>query len=105
MNTNMNLIDTHCHLADRRLRRNIDQVIHDAASAGVNTMISATANIADARVAADIASEHAEVFCTAGVHPHHAADAASISPREGSQGATRTAVACATSHAAVHGRV
>lgn len=74
MNMNMNLIDTHCHLADRRLRRNIDQVIRDAASAGVNTMISATANIPDARIAADIASEHAEVFCTAGVHPHHAAE-------------------------------
>ena len=74
MNTNMNLIDTHCHLADRRLRGNIDQVITDAAAAGVNTMISAAANIPDARIAVDIASEHAEVFCTAGVHPHHAAE-------------------------------
>ena len=70
----MNLIDTHCHLADRRLARNIDQVISDAATAGVNTMISASANIPDARIAVDIASKHAEVFCTAGVHPHHAAE-------------------------------
>ena len=71
---NMNLIDTHCHLADRRLMCNIDQVISDAAAAGVNTMISASANLPDARIALDIASKHAEVFCTAGVHPHHAAD-------------------------------
>ena len=70
----MNLIDTHCHLADRRLRRNIDEVIGTAAAAGVNTMISASANIPDARIAADIASKHTEVFCTAGVHPHHAAE-------------------------------
>ena len=70
----MNLIDTHCHLADRRLGRNIDQVISDAAAVGVKTMISSAANIPDARIAGDIASKHAEVFCTAGVHPHHAAE-------------------------------
>ena len=70
----MNLIDTHCHLADRRLHHNIDRVIADAAVAGVNTMISASANLPDARIAADIASKHPEVFCTAGVHPHHAAE-------------------------------
>jgi TatD DNase family protein len=74
MNMNMNLIDTHCHLADRRLRGNIGQVISTAAAAGVNTMISVAANLPDARIAADIASKHAEVFCTAGVHPHHAAE-------------------------------
>jgi TatD DNase family protein len=70
----MNLIDTHCHLADRRLQHNLDQVIRDAADAGVNTMISVAADLPDARIAADIASTHAEVYCTAGVHPHHAAD-------------------------------
>jgi TatD DNase family protein len=68
----MNLIDTHCHLADKRLAHNIDQVISTAAAAGVNAMISAAANLPDARIAADIASKHLEVFCTAGVHPHHA---------------------------------
>ncbi|MCP4375396.1 MAG: TatD family hydrolase, partial [bacterium] len=70
----MNLIDTHCHLADRRLHNNVDQVISDAADAGVNMMISVAANLPDARIAADIASKHAEVYCTAGVHPHHAAE-------------------------------
>ncbi len=70
----MNLIDTHCHLADKRLGRNIDKVIDQARGAGVNTMISAAANLSDARIAADLASQHPEVFCTAGVHPHHAAE-------------------------------
>ncbi|MDP6544821.1 MAG: TatD family hydrolase [Phycisphaerae bacterium] len=74
MNMNMNLIDTHCHLADRRLRCDIDQVISTAAAAGVNMMISAASDIPDARIAADIASAHREVFCTAGVHPHHASE-------------------------------
>lgn len=74
MDMNMDLIDTHCHLADRRLKGNVDQVIELAAAAGVNRMISAAANIADARIAADIASKHAGVYCTAGVHPHNAAE-------------------------------
>ena len=68
----MNLIDTHCHLADKRLHNHINQVIRDASAAGVNAMISAAANLPDARIAADIAAKNAEVFCTAGVHPHHA---------------------------------
>jgi len=70
----MNLIDTHCHLADKRLGRNIDKVLSLAAGAGVSRMISAAANLPDARIAAELASQHAEVYCTAGVHPHHAAD-------------------------------
>ncbi|MBT3198570.1 MAG: TatD family hydrolase [Phycisphaerales bacterium] len=70
----MNLIDTHCHLADKRLARNIEQVISDAVSAGVRQMISAAANLPDARIAAKLAETHPEVFCTAGVHPHHAAE-------------------------------
>jgi TatD DNase family protein len=70
----MNLIDTHCHLADKRLGRIIDQVIDQARGAGVTTMVSAAANLPDARIAADLASKHPEVFCTAGVHPHHAAE-------------------------------
>jgi len=70
----MNLIDTHCHLADKRLGRNIDQVIADASVAGVTAMISAAANLCDARISADLASKHAEIYCTAGVHPHHAAE-------------------------------
>ena len=37
-------------------------------------MISAAANLPDARIAADLAAKHPEVFCTAGVHPHHAAE-------------------------------
>jgi len=70
----MDLIDTHCHLADRRLRRNLDEVIGNAAREGVTALVCASANIPDARIAADIASQHPGVFCTAGVHPHHAAE-------------------------------
>ena len=70
----MNLIDTHCHLADKRLAGNIEQIISDASSAGVRQMISAAANLPDARIAAKLAEAHPEVFCTAGVHPHHAAE-------------------------------
>jgi len=71
---NMNLIDTHCHLADRRLRRNLDDVIEGAAREGVGSVICASASLPDAEVAADIASRYEAVFCTAGVHPHNAAE-------------------------------
>jgi len=70
----MNLIDTHCHLADRRLRRNLDEVISGAAREGVGRIVCPSSDIPDARIAADIARRYPGVFFTAGVHPHDAAE-------------------------------
>ncbi|MCD6364250.1 MAG: TatD family hydrolase [Planctomycetes bacterium] len=69
------LIDTHCHLTHGRLRRQVPAVLERAAAAGVDAVICAVGNVAESREAASLAGDIANVFCTAGVHPHDAAAA------------------------------
>jgi len=66
------LIDTHCHLTDRRLKGDVPGVLARARDAGVIACICAASSVPDSRVAADLAAGHEGVFCMAGVHPHEA---------------------------------
>ena len=72
----LELIDTHCHLTDRRLVRQAPAVLERAAQAGVCEVVCASGEIADAFAAADLAARHDHVYFTAGVHPHDAKHAA-----------------------------
>ena len=69
------MIDTHCHLTDRRLRSNLPGVMQRAAENGVDTILCAASDIEDSALAAEIAVQHHGVFCTAGIHPHEASSA------------------------------
>lgn len=69
------LIDTHCHLTDRRLRGDVPGVLARAKEAGVVACICAASSVTDSRSAADLAAGHEGVFSMAGVHPHDAKDA------------------------------
>ena len=67
------LIDSHCHL-DFLEPDEIAGVLVRAAVAGVGEMVTiGTRLTASAQVIA-IAEAHPNVWCTVGVHPHHAAD-------------------------------
>lgn len=66
------MIDTHCHLTFKEFRTRIDQVIADAAQAGVDRMISVGVTPADARNAFMLAQSYGNVFSTVGVHPLYA---------------------------------
>jgi len=72
----MRLIDTHCHLCNGRLRVQSEAVLDRARSAGVVAFICASAHLDEAAAAVDLARRTADVFCTAGVHPHDAKDVA-----------------------------
>lgn len=72
----MNLIDSHCHLAHARLIGQIGPVLERAKAAGVRAIICPTGDLAEAAAAVKLAAEHSSIYCTAGVHPHEAAEAA-----------------------------
>ncbi len=72
----MRLIDTHCHLAHSRLIRQAKDALTRAQEAGVIACICAAGDLDEAEAALALTREHANVFCTAGVHPHDAKDAA-----------------------------
>ena len=67
----MTLIDTHCHLTYEPLRTRLDEVIADAAAAGVRRMITIGTSPDDAVEARAIAHRYPAVYFSVGVHPLH----------------------------------
>src|SRR6202046_1575461 len=72
----MTVVDTHCHLADVKLRDDVDDVVARASAAGVVQIISvgAIGAIENDRLTVEIAERHQNVFAVVGVHPHDAKD-------------------------------
>ncbi len=70
------IVDTHCHLADAKLRDDVEAVIARASAAGVAQIISvgAIGPIESDRLTVEIAERHQDVFAVVGVHPHDASD-------------------------------
>lgn len=76
----MRWVDAHCHLAHGGRDGDgpgdeaaVAAALTDAAAAGVTRLIDVGTDVADSTAAADRAAAHAEVWATAGVHPHEAA--------------------------------
>ncbi|MDX2114998.1 MAG: TatD family hydrolase [Planctomycetota bacterium] len=63
------MIDTHCHLTFPDFAGRIDAVLDEAARHGVAGCITISTTTADCLDALAIAERHANVWCTAGVHP------------------------------------
>lgn len=74
------MIDTHCHLTDEDLLRQLPEVLARADAAGVREMITIATDVADSRAAVELCRDHPQVRCTVGIHPNyaHAATAADV---------------------------
>jgi TatD DNase family protein len=74
----LRIVDTHCHLADAKLRDDVEGVIARAYSAGVVQIVSvgAIGAIDNDRLTVEIAERYGNVFAVVGVHPHDARDCA-----------------------------
>ncbi|HEX4210409.1 MAG TPA: TatD family hydrolase [Candidatus Binataceae bacterium] len=70
------LVDTHCHLADPRLRDDTGEIITRARQAGTRFLISvgAIGSIECDRMTVAIAERNPCVYAAIGVHPHDAKD-------------------------------
>jgi TatD DNase family protein len=87
------LIDSHCHL-DYFTAADRPSVIARATAAGVAEMVTIGTTIAQSRTLPELAGEQSNLWCTVGVHPHHAAEAPIPTPHE---------IAALTSHPRVIG--
>jgi TatD DNase family protein len=67
------LIDSHCHL-DYFRPNEIEAVLTRAAEAGVGEMVTISTRLTGSAEIFSIAEAHPNVWCTVGVHPHHAAE-------------------------------
>jgi TatD DNase family protein len=68
------LIDSHCHL-DYFTPAELPDVLARAAAAGVGEMVSIGTTLAQSAGLPDLVAAHPNLWCTVGVHPHHAAEA------------------------------
>ena len=68
------LIDSHCHL-DYFRADELPDVLARAAAAGVGEVCTIGTTLAQSADIVRLADQNATVWCTVGVHPHHAAAA------------------------------
>lgn len=68
------MIDTHCHVHDRKFDGDRDEVVARARAAGVTAMLTIGENIEDSRKAIAIAERY-EIAVAVGIHPHEAKNA------------------------------
>ena len=69
------LVDTHAHLADRRLLPQIGDVLARARAAGVVQVVAIATTAEDGPAVVGLAEAHPGVFAAVGIHPNDAADA------------------------------
>lgn len=68
------LVDSHCHLDFPDFREERDQVVARARQAGVGLMLTICTHVSRFEQVHEVAQAYPEVFCTVGIHPHHAAE-------------------------------
>jgi TatD DNase family protein len=73
------LVDSHCHL-DYYSADELPGVLERAAAAGVREMVTIGTRLAQGPESIALAEAHPEVWCTVGIHPHHAGEEPVPSP-------------------------
>jgi len=73
------LIDSHCHL-DYFTPEELPLVLERAQAAGVGEMVTIGTTMAQSAKLPALIEGHANLWCTVGVHPHHAAEATIPAP-------------------------
>ena len=66
------IIDTHCHLDDKRYNDDIDEVIARAKEQGIERFIIPGADPKTLKRAVELAEEYSEIYFAVGVHPYDA---------------------------------
>src|SRR5687768_9069600 len=64
------LFDSHCHLTDEKFDGEVGDIVERAGANGVARMVTISSHPDDAEVGLKIAHKYANVWTTAGIHPH-----------------------------------
>jgi TatD DNase family protein len=68
------LFDTHVNLHGEAFAADLDEVLTRARAAGVRRFVAICDKLASAPAVRAIAAANADIWCSVGVHPHHAKD-------------------------------
>ena len=72
MLTDMEFVDTHCHIHFVDYQLDPEAVLRDAAAAGVTRLIVVGCTLEDSKMAVAFAQKHDNVWASIGLHPHEA---------------------------------
>jgi TatD DNase family protein len=75
------LIDSHCHL-DYYTEAEIPSVLARAATAGVSEMVTIGTTLSQSQRLPAMAESRPNLWCTVGIHPHHAAEGPVPTPEQ-----------------------
>jgi len=64
------MIDSHCHLADRKFNKDLSEVLLRAEENGVDAMVCIADDLKEGKRCIELAEQYPQIFCTIGVHPH-----------------------------------
>jgi TatD DNase family protein len=68
----MGLVDSHCHLDDKKFDSDRKGVINSLGNNGIDFVVSCADSIESSKKAIKLADEYPNVYATVGVHPHNA---------------------------------
>lgn len=71
------MIDSHCHLDNPKLGKNVADLIKEGKEKGILAFINTGYDLISSKVGVELAEAYEEVYTTVGVHPH---DAKGVSP-------------------------
>lgn len=66
------MIDTHCHLYDEKLYKNLDEIVNNASKANIKKMICIGDNLETSEKSIKISESYNNIYATVGIHPHEA---------------------------------
>ena len=65
----MRLIDSHCHLTDEAFDDDRLFILNDLSNFGLKAIINPATNIADSKMAIELAEKYDNFYAMAGIHP------------------------------------
>lgn len=68
------LVDSHCHLDRAEFADDLDGVLERARAAGVGVLQTISTRISERDAVLAVAARDPDVWCSVGVHPHHAGE-------------------------------
>ena len=68
------MFDTHAHLNFKSFKKNLEQVIAEAKSVGINQIVVPGTDIESSKRAVEIAKQYEGIYAAVGIHPHHVFD-------------------------------
>ena len=66
------LIDTHCHLDDKKLANDLNNIIENFKNDNIELVVTSSSNLDESKIACTLANENEDIYATIGVHPHYA---------------------------------